>query len=114
EAKAALAAGGPRVACVNHPFAANLATDDGAATQGLLKTIDIAVTLDANLIYLVSGGRGSMVWGQGAGRLAELIAPCIPVAREKGVRLTVETASEFNVDIHMAHTLDDTIRLAEI
>jgi hypothetical protein len=30
------------------------------------------------------------------------------------VRLLVETASDFNVDIHIAHTLDDTIRLAEI
>jgi sugar phosphate isomerase/epimerase len=114
EAKAALVAGGPRVACVNHPFAANLETDDGRATEALLKAIDIAVSLEARLIYLVSGGRGSLLWEQAAERFAELIAPCIPVAKERGVRLTVETASEFNVDIHMAHTLDDTIRLAEI
>jgi sugar phosphate isomerase/epimerase len=113
EAQAALAAGGPRVACVNHPFARNLETDDGV-TEGLLRAIDVAATLDAKLIYLVSGGRGSLLWEQAADRFAELIAPCIPVANDKGVRLTVETASDFNVDIHMAHTLDDTIRLAEI
>jgi sugar phosphate isomerase/epimerase len=113
EAQAALAAGGPKVACVNHPFARNLETDDGA-TEALLEAIDIADRLDARLIYLVSGGRGSLLWDEAAERFAQLIAPCIPVAKDKGVRLTVETASDFNVDIHMAHTLDDTIRLAEI
>jgi sugar phosphate isomerase/epimerase len=65
-------------------------------------------------MYLVSGGRGRMSWEQAADRFAALIAPCLPVAAEKGIRLTVETASPFNVDIHMAHTLDDTIHLAEI
>ncbi|MBW8754153.1 MAG: sugar phosphate isomerase/epimerase [Sphingomonadales bacterium] len=113
EAQAALAGGGPKVACVNHPFARNLETDDGA-TEALLRAIDVAAALDAKLIYLVSGGRGTLLWEQAAQRFAELIAPCIPVANDKGVRLTVETASDFNVDIHMAHTLDDTIRLAEI
>jgi sugar phosphate isomerase/epimerase len=112
-ARQALAAGGVKVACVNHPFARNLETDDHA-TQGMLDAIDIAATLGAPLIYLVSGGRGSLLWEQAAERFAALIAPCIPVARDKRVRLTVETASDFNVDIHIAHTLDDTIRLAEI
>jgi sugar phosphate isomerase/epimerase len=114
EAQRALADGGPKVACINHPFASNLEADDGSATKNLLTAIDIATTLGARLIYLVSGGRGSMLWEQAAERFAALIAPCLPVANDKGVRLTVETASDFNVDIHMAHTLDDTIRLAEI
>ncbi len=116
EAQAALAAGGPRVAVVNHPFAmsANLEMNEGEATGKLLEAIDIAVTLGAPTIYLVSGGRGRLSWDQAAARFAELIAPCLPVAKAKNVRLTVETASPFNVDIHMAHTLDDTIRLAEI
>jgi sugar phosphate isomerase/epimerase len=113
EARQALAAGGPRVACLNHPFARNLETDD-QATQGLCDAIEIAATLGAPLIYLVSGGRGSLLWEQAAERFAALIAPCLPVARDRGVRLTVETASDFNVDIHIAHTLDDTIRLAGI
>lgn len=116
EALQALAAGGPKVAVVNHPFAMspNLEENSGEATASLLEAIDIAATLGAPVMYLVSGGRGRLSWEAAADRFAELIAPCLPVAADKGIMLTVETASPFNVDIHMAHTLDDTIRLAEI
>lgn len=116
EAMSELAAGGTRCATVNHSFACypDIEKDSGKAAEELLWAIDIAETLGADNIYLVSGGRGSLSWEGAAERFAELIAPCLPAAREKGVRLLVETASDFNVDIHIAHTLDDTIRLAEI
>lgn len=116
EAQAALAAGGVRAHTVNHPFATfpDLAGDGDKATAKLLEAIDIAAALGAPNIYLVTGGRGSLLWEEAAQRFADLIAPCLPAAHEKGVRLLVETASDFNVDIHIAHTLDDTIRLAEI
>jgi sugar phosphate isomerase/epimerase len=116
EAQAALAAGGPYTHTVNHPFATfpNLEGDGDKTTAKLLEAIDIAATLGAPNIYLVTGGRGGLLWDEAAQRFADLIAPCLPSARDKGVQLLVETASPFNVDIHMAHTLDDTIRLAEI
>jgi sugar phosphate isomerase/epimerase len=96
EAQQALIAGGTRVTTVNHPFALSPNLEN------------------ADNIYLVTGGRGSLSWEQAAERFAELIAPCRSLAADHGVRLLVETASEFNVDIHIAHTLDDTIKLAEI
>jgi sugar phosphate isomerase/epimerase len=116
EALAALAPGGPKATVVNHPFGfyPNLEEDGGQATTKMLEAIDISNRLGAKLMYLVSGGRGRLSWEQAAERFAELIAPCLPVAAAKGIMLTVETASAFNVDIHIAHTLDDTIRLAEI
>jgi len=116
EAKAALAKGGPRATVVNHPFGnyPNLEEDTGQATEKLFGAIAIAETLGADRMYLVSGGRGSLSWEQAAERFAELIAPCRAIAQEKGIRLLVETASDFNVDIHIAHTLNDTIDLAEI
>jgi len=116
EAQQALIAGGTRVTTVNHPFALspNLENDRGGATERLLQAIEMAALLDADNIYLVTGGRGSLSWEQAAERFAELIAPCRSLAADHGVRLLVETASEFNVDIHIAHTLDDTIKLAEI
>ena len=36
------------------------------------------------------------------------------IAREKAVDLMIENASPFNIDIHIAHTLADTILLAEM
>ena len=110
----ALANGGPRVSVVNHPFATypNLEQDDGAAAKQLLRAIDIAATLGAKSMYLLTGGRGSLSWEQAAARFAELIAPCKLAARERDMTLMIENASPFNADLHIAHTLADTLRLA--
>lgn len=116
EAQRAIAAGGPRAAVINHPVAMGSSLDrvGDEETEKLRQAIDVAATLGAPVIYLVSGGRGSLLWEAAAARFAELVVPCLPLARAKGVQLTVESASPLNADMHIAHTLDDTIRLAEI
>jgi sugar phosphate isomerase/epimerase len=112
----ALAKGGARCHTVNHPMAMGRSLDTVGMeeTESLLRAIDVAAALGAPNIYMVSGGRGALLWDQAAERFAELVAPCLGPARDKGVRLLVETASHLNADMHFAHTLDDTIRLAEI
>jgi sugar phosphate isomerase/epimerase len=55
-----------------------------------------------------------LTWEQAAERFAVLVAPCREQAAAAGVRLLVENASVFNADIHIAHTLTDTITLAEL
>lgn len=116
EAQAALAPGGVRVECVNHPFAPepDLELDKGGATRGLLDAIEIAGTLGARSIYMVTGARGSLDWESAAARFADLVAPCLASAADSRVQLLVENAPAFNADRHMAHTLADTILLAEI
>ena len=115
-AAAELAKGGPRCATVNHVFGVfpNLEADSGEAGRRLLDAIAMSERLGASQIYLISGGRGSLDWEDGAARFAELIAPCLGPARDAGVRLLVENASAMNADLHMAHTLPDATRLAEI
>jgi sugar phosphate isomerase/epimerase len=116
DTRAALANGGLRVATVNHVFASfpDLERDAGGAAQGLMRAIDIAAELGGRAIYLLTGGRGSLDWEQAAARFAELIAPCRKAAEAGGIRLLVENANMFNADIHIAHTLADVTRLAEI
>ena len=116
QAQHALTTPDPHVAVVNHPLAMGSDLERAGAEEiaKLREAIDIAAALGARAIYLVSGGRGSLDWEGAAARFAELIAPCLKPAEENGVRLLVETASDFNADIHIAHTLDDTVRLAEI
>jgi sugar phosphate isomerase/epimerase len=116
EVQRALEAAGVRVETVNHPFATypDLESDRGEATEKLLQAIDIAVTLGARSVYLQTGGRGSMSWEEAAGRFAALIAPCKSAAAARGVSVLVENASSFNADIHIAHTLADTITLAKL
>jgi sugar phosphate isomerase/epimerase len=116
EARRALASGGLRVEAVNHPFATfpDLEHDSGEAAEKLLQAIDITGALGGRYVYLLTGGRGSLTWEQGADRFAELVAPCRAAAAARGVTLLVENASPFNADIHMAHTLADAITLADI
>lgn len=116
DARGGLAAGGVRVSCVNHPFATfpNLELDTGEAARKLDEVIGMIAELGAPSIYLVTGGRGSLSWEEAAERFARLVAPCAETACSHGIALLVENASAFNVDIHMAHTLSDTIALAEL
>lgn len=116
EAQRGLARGDLRAANLNHPFATfpDLESEGGEATANLLQAIDIAATLGATNVYLLTGGRGSLTWEQAAERFADLVATCKARAQASGVTLLVENASSFNADIHIAHTLADTITLAEI
>ncbi len=104
------------VGCINHPFALHpdLERDSGIAARDLIRVIDMAAELGAPSIYLITGGRGRLSWEQAAARFAELLAPCRDHATERGVALLVENASPLTVDIHIAHTLPDTLRLARL
>lgn len=116
EARAALTPGGPRATNLVQPFARypDIERDSGEAAVRLSEAIENAATLGSEAIYIVSGARGTLDWEEAAARLADLIAPCRALAEARGVTLLVETANLLNVDIHMAHTLDDTINLARI
>jgi sugar phosphate isomerase/epimerase len=115
-AQAALAPGGPRPMTINQPFARfpDIESDTGEAALQLTEAIEAAARLGAPQLYIVTGGRGTLDWEAAAERLGELIAPCRELAAARGVRLLVENANPFNADIHIAHTIDDTVRLAEI
>jgi sugar phosphate isomerase/epimerase len=112
----AAAVGGPKVSTVNHPFATfpNIPEDTGLAAQKLSEAIALSASIGARAIYMQTGGRGKLDWEQAASRFEELLAPCKSVARENDVDLMIENASAFNIDIHIAHTLADTILLAEM
>ncbi len=103
-----------RIASINHPFAVqpDLEHDGARATGALDDVIEIAASLGCPQIYLLTGARGTLTWEQAAERFGELVAPCRARAEAAGVRLLVENASNFNADIHIAHTLPDTVALA--
>jgi len=114
--KQSLDEAGPHVSVLNHPFALfpNLEQDRGAAAEKLLQAIDFAASLGAKSMYLLTGGRGALSWERAAERFIELLAPCRSAALKKGITLMIENASPFNVDIHITHTLADTLLLAEM
>jgi sugar phosphate isomerase/epimerase len=104
-----------RVESVNHPFAVHpdLERDEGAGAAELARLIPIAAGLGARSVYVVTGGRGNLDWSAASERFAALIAPVLDVAEQHGVALMVENASGLYADIHIAHTLTDTLAVAE-
>ena len=80
----------------------------------LNEQIQAAASLGARSIYMTTGGHGGMTWQDAAHTFADMIAPCVEEAGRAGVKLMVENAPFHNADIHIAHTLRDTITLAEM
>lgn len=104
-----------RVEAVTHIFAGGrLSGDPHPAREALSTVIDAAAQVDARTVYLLTGGRGGLTWEQAAERFCAMIAPCVAHARKMGVALAIECASSLYADIHLAHSLRDTITLAEI
>ena len=89
ETRRALSASEVAATTVNHVFAVhpNLSEDRGDAARGLDAAIDIAQTLGAEQLYVLTGGRGSYSWEQAAARVATLIAPCLERADAAGLSL---------------------------
>jgi len=114
--RAALAHGGPAVETINHPFAVYPSLDSNLepARDLLLQLIDIAAEIGSRSIYLLTGGRGTLPWEEAAARFVEAIVPCREEAAARGICLMIENASVLYADIHICHSLGDTLRLAEM
>jgi sugar phosphate isomerase/epimerase len=114
-ARRALGDDGPRVEAVNHPFALfpDLERDTGEASAHLLRLVDMAAELGARSVYLLTGSRGSLSWEDAADRFTELVAPGREAASARGIEVLIENAPSLYADIHIAHSLADTITLAE-
>ena len=84
-----------------------------AARADLSRLIDAAAA-GARCIYMLTGGRGGLTWEQAAERFCRAIEPCVQEAEQAGVSLAIENASSLYADIHLAHSLRDTVTLAEL
>lgn len=109
---------GYTVEAVYHLFAAGrLPTERHemiAARTGLDRVVDAAAAVGARTVYLLTGGRGRLTWEQAAEHFGAAIAPSVCAAERADVALAIENASSLYADIHFAHTLRDTIALAEL
>jgi sugar phosphate isomerase/epimerase len=104
-----------RVEAVTHIFAGGRLSGDPQPVRAALSTvIDAAARVGARTVYMLTGGRGGLTWEQAAERFSEMVAPCAARAKRAGVTLAIECASSLYADIHLAHTLRDTITLAEM
>lgn len=96
---------GYRIQAVCHVF---------SSSDELLRVLDAAAGVGATMVYLLTGGRGALNWRQAAERFCAAVAPCAAAARDAGISLAIENASSLYADIHIAHSLRDTVTLAEM
>ncbi len=97
-------------------FAEPLSRADGpvqAARDNLNRAIDAAAEVGARSIYMLTGGHGVGDWNENADAFCTALHPCTERARSAGVELAVENASSLYAELHIAHTLSDTVQLAE-
>ena len=117
-AAASVRSGGYRVETIWHQFVdAHLDCDGAVLDVGrtdLSRLLEVAQLLGAGSIYLTTGGHGSLTWEQAADRFAAAIEPCVLRAKDVGVDLLIENAPPLRADRHIAHSLRDTITLAEM
>jgi sugar phosphate isomerase/epimerase len=111
--------GGYRVETITHVFmpGQQLSADEAswqAPRAQLSRLIDIAKRIGARSIYLLTGGHGALSWEQAAEMFCAAIAPCAAHAKASGVALLIEPASTLHADLHIAHSLRDTLMLAEM
>lgn len=82
--------------------------------EDLSRLIDVAAAADARCIYMLTGGRAGLTWERAAERFCRAVERCVRQAEQAGVGLAIENASSLYADIHLAHSLRDTITLAEL
>jgi sugar phosphate isomerase/epimerase len=84
------------------------------ARDTLTTVIQDAKSLGARSIYMLTGGHGSLTWEEAAEAFSAAVAPCVIQAKEAGIALMVENSAALYTDTTIAHTLRDTVTLAEL
>jgi sugar phosphate isomerase/epimerase len=109
---------GLKVATLMHPFMMGSQLDqrdrwDFARAQ-LMRTLDAAECLGAETVYMTTGARGALGWEDAAQAFKEAVAPCAAAAAARDIPLLIETSTPAFADIHIVHTLRDTVALAKM
>jgi len=118
-ARSALARGCYRVETIAHPFLPGRHLEPREeswrdARADLARLIEAAAELGGRSIYMLTGGHGSLTWEQAAECFSRAIAPCVAQAKQAGIALMIENALPLYADSHIAHSLSDTLTLAEM
>jgi sugar phosphate isomerase/epimerase len=117
-AQTALGTGDYRLETISHQFLAGALEPREEQWREPRERLSLAIgyakTLGAQSIYMVTGGRGEGTWEQAAQWFARAIAPCVTEAKDAGIPLLVECSPALYDHSHIAHSLRDTLILAEM
>lgn len=119
KARDALEIGGCQLETIVHPFMPGEPLELREDTwqqprQRLNQVLENAAALGARSLYLTTGGHGSGTWEESAQAFSEALAPCVELARSNDIQLMIENAPLLYAELHIAHSLRDTVTLAEM
>lgn len=79
----------------------------------LRAAIDAAVVLDCSTIYGTTGPRGDLTFGQASALFGELVRQHAEYARQRNIRVLIESTNALRVDINFVFTLRDLADVAK-
>jgi len=82
--------------------------------EQIAKSVEFTAAVHGQVLYLVTGGAGSLPWEKAAEKYCEDMAPVVARAKELGVRLAVEPTNPLRSDVSFVHTVRDAIDLARM
>ncbi len=78
-------------------------------------TLDLAAAVDADCVYVITGGRKAPGWRDSVDIFKEEFGPSRELARERGLRLAIEPIHPLRQDLSFLNTARDTAKVvAEI
>jgi len=84
-----------------------------AARTRLNESVDVAATVGARSVYMLTGSRKWMPWEGAVDRFHEFISPCVDRAIASSVHLAVEPAMVLYADLTFVHTARDAFALID-
>lgn len=99
------------VSTVCHPDLATLDDSDAWPDQltAARRTVQIAADLEAQSVYITTGGRGRAGWRSAASAFVELACELRDYATSLGLPLLLEATAPFYAELSIVHTLADQV-----
>ncbi len=82
--------------------------------DGITGSPEFTAGVGSDVLYMVSGTGGSLLWEEAAERFCEDMAPHVAHAKELGVRLALEPTNPLRTDVSFVHTVRDAVDLARM
>ena len=82
--------------------------------HGIAESLPFTADVGAEVLYIVTGGYGPILWEEAAERFCAEIGPWVDEAREVGVILAVEPTNPLRTDTSFLHTVRDAVDLARM
>jgi sugar phosphate isomerase/epimerase len=80
--------------------------------DGIAESLEFTAEVGSEVLYMVPGSGGSLLWEEAAERYCEAMVPWVARADELGVTLALEPTNPLRTDVSFVHTVRDAVDVA--